>query len=378
MDIEKKSSQQVIKSNNTNMILKLIHSNKSLSRAELKRMTGLAPTTVSTLVDELIASGIVKEKGVVNTKGSGRKAVSVEINPSGRYFAGVEIESEKVVIGIYDLKFQEVFYKETEIGDYDKILRFIVDSIENQQQELLGEICSVVIGVSGIIDTKNNRVLLSTVMDIKDENFAYDIKAHFPNMDVTLLNASSLIAYAEKEKRGVKDLITVDIGKGVGSGIIIDGRIYTGASGTAGEFGHISIDMNGELCKCGNRGCTEIYTNTHALRRRAAKILGEDRVSLERIYNEAINNNQGIIDLINEVAEVLSFAIVGLVNMMAPQIIIISGKITELGEVFLVPLKKSVRKKCSLRNTEIEFSSVAGNPVTLGGAQYAFEKMLKD
>ncbi len=372
----KKSSLKVIKKSNKNMLLKLIHDSEYTSRAELKRTTRLAPTTVSTLVDELIESGLVRETGILDTGKIGRKAVSIEINPGGRYFAGVEIGSEKIIIDIYDLRFNIVFNRESETGTYKEILDFIISSLKDFYNESKIGIYSVVIGVSGIVDPQNNKILLSTVMDIKDENFVCDIKKEFPKIDVILQNTSALIAYAEMEEREVLDLVSVDIGKGVGSGIIIGGEIYTGAGGTAGEFGHVSIDMNGEVCKCGNRGCTEIYTNTDRIRKRAAKILGEDKVSLKRIYDEASGGNEEIIALIEEITQILSFAFVGLINMLAPESIVISGKIKELSEVFLNPLEKAVKDKCSMRQTVLEYSSIEGNAITLGGAEYAFEKMI--
>ena len=239
----KKSSLKVIKKSNKNMLLKLIHDSEYTSRAELKRITRLAPTTVSTLVDELIESGLVRETGILDTGKIGRKAVSIEINPSGRYFAGVEIGNEKIIIDIYDLRFNNVFSRESETGTYKEILDFIISSLKAFYEEHGIKIYSVVIGVSGIVDSHKNKILLSTVMDIADENFVCDIKKEFPKMDVILQNTSALIAYAEKEKRDVLDLVSVDIGKGVGSGIIIGGEIYTGAGGTAGEFGHVSIDV---------------------------------------------------------------------------------------------------------------------------------------
>ncbi len=374
----RKISQQVIKNNNKNMLLKLIHDSKCISRAKLRRMTGLAPTTVSTLVDELLCDGLVRETGMLETGNIGRRAVSIEIDPKGRYFAGVEIESERLAVGIYDLRFNEVLHSEADSGSYEEALCFILSTLKLAEEKLKSEIYSVTVGVSGIVDMKNNKILLSTVMDISDENFAKDIMAHFPNTRVILVNASGLIAYAEKERRGARDLVSVDIGKGVGSGIIIDGRIYTGAGGTAGEFGHISVDKNGELCKCGNRGCTELYTNTDVIRKRAGLLLGGGKPSLVRVKEEAERGNKEIIALIEEIAETLSVALVGLVNMMAPESVVISGKIKELGDEFLIPLKRAVGERCSMRQTEIEYSSVCGNAVTLGGAQYSFEKMIKN
>ena len=372
----KKSNLQAIKKSNKNLILKLICEHKTISRAELRRLTGLAPTTVSTQVEELIEKGLVKETGMFDTGSIGRKAVSIEINPEGRYFAGVEIDDGKVAIGVYDLRFNEVLYYEAAIRSYDEIIHFIIESLKDANNKLKANVYSTAIGISGVVDMKNNRVLLSTVVDVVGENFAADIRAEFEKMDVFLVNSSGLIAYAEMEKRGIKDLVTVDIGKGVGAGIIIDGNIYTGAGGTAGEFGHISVDMNGEKCKCGNRGCTELYTNTDEIRRKAEKILGEENVSLSRIRKEAEDGNKEIIDMVSHTAEILSYALVGLVNMMAPESVVINGRIKELGDVFLHPLKVAVGEKCSLRQTQIEYSSVEGNAVTLGGAQYTFENMI--
>ena len=325
----------------------------------------------------MITEGIEKETGVYDTGGIGRKAVAIEINPGGKYFAGVEIESDFTFVDIYDLCFNLVCRDKTETGDYIKTKDFIIDCLKNGEKKLNSKIHSVSIGVSGIVDPKTSKILLSTVVDIEDENFVFDIQSEFPDAFVYLLNSSGLIAFAEKEQRDVMDLVTVDIGKGVGSGIIIDGQIYTGAGGTAGEFGHISVDMNGEKCKCGNRGCTEIYTNTHTIRRKAATILGVEKVTLKEVKELAENGNAEICNLLNEVSGILAVALIGLFNMMAPESVVISGKIKELGNAFLVPLINAVSDKCSLKTTQIEFSSVDGNPVTLGGAKLAFAKMLK-
>lgn len=372
----KKSSIKVVKRKNTSMLLRYIHSEKDLSRAELKRLTGLSPTTVSTLVDELIEEGLVKETGVLETKSSGRKAVSLEINPSGRHFAGIEIDGEKIVVDVYDLKFNLVLHKDTESKSYPEILKFIVDALKEAEDEENAKIYSIIIGFSGIIDAKLSKTLLSTVVDISYGDFVADIKSEFMSARVELLNTSELIAFAEKEKRNLNDLISIDIGKGVGSGIIIDGKIYKGVGGTAGEFGHISVDMNGPVCKCGNRGCTELYTNTTVIKERAKKILNKDKISLADIMKESENGNEEIKAMLSDIAQILSFSVVGLINMMAPESIVISGKITELGDEFLNPLKIAVAQKCSVTKTQIEYSKVKGNNVTLGAAQYAFSKML--
>ena len=134
--------------------------------------------------------------------------------------------------------------------------------------------------------------------------------------------------------------------------------------------------MNGPVCKCGNRGCTELYTNTTVIKERAKKILNKDKISLADIKKESENGNEKIKAMLSDIAQILSFSVVSLINMMAPESIVISGKITELGGEFLNPLKIAVAQKCSVTKTQIEYSKVKGNNVTLGAAQYAFSKML--
>ena len=195
---------------------------------------------------------------------------------------------------MYDLKFNLILHKDAESDNYPEILKFIFDTLKEAENSQNAKIFSIIIGFSGIIDAKLSKTLLSTVADISYGDFVADIKSEFMGARVELLNTSELIAFAEKEKRNSSDLISIDIGNGVGSGIIIDGKIYKGAGGTAGEFGHISVDMNGPVCKCGNRGCTELYTNTTVIKERAKKILNTDKVSLADIKKESQNGNEKI------------------------------------------------------------------------------------
>ncbi len=368
-----KSSIQVVKAQNMNMLFNLLHENETLSRVELKRMTGLSPTTVSSLIDELIEKDLVMETGILDTGSIGRKAVSLTINPKGRHFAGIEIDGERIIIDIYDLTFFRVYHAEKELDNYEDTLDFLVSSLKN----LSGmKIYSIIIGFSGVLVKKGTGTFISTVTDISYEDLTRDIEKEFPEANVEMLNSSSLIAFAEKEERQLSDLISIDIGKGVGSGIIIDGKIYKGAGGTAGEFGHVSVNMDGPYCKCGNRGCTELYTNTSVIRKKAAEILGLEKVSLKTVRKEAEGGNAEIIKLLSDTAEILSIALVSLINMMAPESVVIGGKIKELGESFLEPLKKAVSEKCFLGETKIEFSLVSGNSATLGAAKYSYTQML--
>ncbi len=367
-----KSSIQTVKTQNMNMLFNLLHENKNLSRVELKRMTGLSPTTVSSLIDELIEKELVIETGILDTGSIGRKAVSLTINPKGRHFVGIEIDGERIIIDIYDLTFFRVYHSEKELESYEDTLEFIVSSLKSMTGM---KIYSVIIGFSGVLTKKGANNFISTVTDISYGDLARDVAEEFPDASVELLNSSSLIAFAEKEERNLSDLISIDIGKGVGSGIIIDGKIYKGAGGTAGEFGHISVNMEGPLCKCGNRGCTELYTNTGVIRKKATEILKVEKVSLKAIYNEAEKGNIEIIKMISEIAEILSVALVGLINMMAPESVVIGGKIKELGEFFLEPLKKAVEEKCFIGETKIEYSEVPGNSATLGAAKYSYTQM---
>ncbi|MGN1058942.1 MAG: ROK family protein, partial [Clostridia bacterium] len=248
MEIRGKSSQQMIKDANLKLIFSLIGEYEPISRADLKKMTGLSATTVSTLCEELLLKKLIVEIGMKESATSGRKAILLSINPNGGYFCGVEI-GQSLCLDVYDLNFRRIAGEKRPVSDWKQLAACIASVLKKLAPDLKqhGAMLGLTVGVPASIDTENNRILSSTVLEQLDpeEDVIGELQKTFPEIPILLCNDSSLIAYAEKEfGNHARNLVSIDISEGVGSGIVIDGGIYAGSGGMAGEFGHVSVDLN--------------------------------------------------------------------------------------------------------------------------------------
>lgn len=366
-----KSSQQVIKESNIKLVFSLIHKHGPLSRADIKKMTGLSATTVSSLVEELLADGFVNEGGVKSSTTSGRKAVLLHINPDGGYFIGIDVRKGLIVADTYALDFTPVFHTTVPTTMGEKLALGILRAISNASRDR--RILGITVGLPGVVDNASNTVVSSTVIDAKTAHDVYQtVREALPDAKFFLRNNSGLIAYAEKEfgmHGNVNNLVSVDIDDGVGAGIILDGTIYDGANGMAGEFGHITIDYKGELCKCGSYGCLELTASVPSILKKTCSS------SLETLKTKLDEGNIDITEIVDNVARALAFGINNIINIVDPEFIVICGSIRTLGDYLLTPLKNYVQQIAFVKNKKIEYSAINGNAVTLGGARFSFDEM---
>lgn len=394
-------NQQLVKESNLTLIFSLINKHEPVSRAELANITGLSPTTVSSLTEELLDSGMVIETGTGTTTTSGRKPIMLEVNPQGGYVISVEMVEEGFNLCIYNLKCDEISGNSYVVSNYDaigqeivKVIDRIINDTEMQEEKLLG-IC---LGIPGILDKDNNRVISSTVLPINEANDFYNIlKDRFESIPVLVENESSFSAYAEKEfgvNGDIKNLVRIDINTGIGSGVVVDRKIFTGSFGLAGEIGHVSIDMNGPRCKCGNRGCLEVLASIPALCQRVifAMMSGREtvikgmvdndynRIDIEVVKKALDIGDELAVEVVDEIASKLAFGINNVINIFNPQVVVIGGKIKALGDYLVYKIKERldiIGLKPGIRNVEVCFSSLENNTVTLGGARYVLDNIFK-
>lgn len=392
---------QLVKETNLALIFNLINKHQPVSRAELAHITRLSPTTVSSLTEELIESGVVVETGAVKTSAIGRKPIMLEINSGGGFVASVEMVEDGFFCTIYDLKYTEVDGGKNTVAHYTGIGTEIVKEIEHllvknniKDDKLLG-IC---IGIPGLLDLENNRVISSTVIPIDESNNFYsDIKRKYYDIPVMLGNESCFCAYAEKEfgmNGNIRNLVFIDINIGIGAGIILDGQIYTGSFGLAGEVGHISIDFNGPRCKCGNRGCLETLASIPALSQKilfammsgretiVKDILGNDYNKIGvNVIKEAMDKEDGLVlELVDDTAEKLAHGINNIINLFNPEVIVVGGEIAKLGDVFLQRVDahlKSMELKPNIDRIRVKYSGLGDRAGTLGGAKYVLDNVFK-
>ena len=366
-----KSSQQLIKESNRKLVFSLINRHGAISRADIKKITRLSATTVSSLAEELIVDGLVAEGGVKDSSTSGRKAVLLHVCPEGGAFIGLDIQKNRIIADAYGLDFSPTFHTAIPFADSEEWTAPLLQALSAaaQGRRVLG----VTIGFPGVIDAAENTLVSSTVLDTEHAANIYQlVKELLPEVIVRLRNNSGLIAYAEKEfgaHGAVNNLVYIDIDDGVGAGIILGGAIYDGSNGMAGEFGHISVDYHGKRCKCGSYGCLEQTASVPAILEKT------QCATLEQLRKKLDSGDAETLSLVDDTAKALAFGINNIINIIDPELIVIGGLIRELGTYLLTPLRQYISRISLLKNKPVEYSVLEGNLVTLGGARFSFDEM---
>jgi predicted NBD/HSP70 family sugar kinase len=215
-----------------------------------------------------------------------------------------------------------------------------------------------------------------------------------PRFGVPVLidNDANLGALAEcwwGAARGLDDFTYIKVATGIGSGHFIGGTIYRGATGVAGELGHVTIDPNGKPCSCGNRGCLVTYVGSKALMARARELapsypdstLASATLTSSGIEDAAIAGDPLATQVIFEAAEYLGIAVAGMLNVMNPAAIILGGSITRLGERLLAPLRETVLQRTfvgAVASSRILASELGSRDVALGAATLVLDAALRD
>ena len=336
--MKKATNATSMKEKNKKLILHII-SQKECSRADISRITGLTKAAVTMIIDELISEGYVEEY-TSDYVGVGRKPIYLKLRENSAYAIGVNITRKKYEVGIVNLCGDIVISEEFAIAKpkeaIDKIKATISEQIKAtdiENEKILG----IGITTPGPVNYKENTIL-------NPPNFSawHNLKFDF-SPSIRLENIANAAALAEKyfgKCIDTENYIMITVDEGIGSGIIVDNKIYRGNSGRGNEVGHISIDYNGRVCECGNVGCLEKYASIPS-------ILDGTGYSL---WKEVIDNADAA--LITQEAGYLSFAITTVVNLFDISSILLSGDIAYKGEILATEIKKKVLNS-SLNKDEI-------------------------
>ena len=390
---------QRVKETNLALLFQLIYSRCPVSRAELAKTTGLSPTTVSSLAAELLENNLIIEKGVGISTTSGRKPIMLEINPVGSYVFSIELREKDVICSLYDIICQLVDSEVAIVQDFRKISTIILDlmsGILHGKGIFREKICGICVGVPALIDMETQKIIASTIIPIESDNdLVSQLREAFPDVPVYLENESGLSAYAEKEFGGSTDarnIVYMDIGTGIGAGIILNGRLYTGAYGLAGEVGHMSINLDGPRCKCGNRGCFEIMAGIPALTQKLlfqmmsgretvlTSMVGTayQKINTELLVQAYMQKDAVMLEVLDEIAYCLASGINNVINLFNPQVVVLGGEMIRFGSNLLDKIQENLNAIALRPNpgtVDVRFTKLGAESSTLGGARYALDKV---
>lgn len=372
----KSGNVKLMKKMNVALIINQIRKHGPVSRTDITKMTDLSPTTVSTLVEELLKNKLIVEVGVGESKG-GRKPILLDLNPTGKYMISIYISVDSLYVALLNLRFSIIDSLSVSLqSPAQKYLIYqIISSIDKlilkakiDQKNIIG----MGIGATGIIDKENGIITYSAALNLEKFPISEKLKLKY-NFPIYLENDANLAALGEKEfghANNFSNYLYIMIGAGIGSGIIIDNQIYHGKYGGAGEFGHIIIEKNGPQCECGNYGCL----NSVLL----PLIPIQSKEKLSSSFNLNTDNKLYESNNYKEFCQYLGIAISNYIKLFDPEAIIFGGEIAKVvSNRFYQDMRNTINRlilKGMNENLPVLPSIVEENPVILGGASLCFNK----
>lgn len=337
--------------------------NGSSTLTDLAREMDLSVPTVTKFISEMCEEGYINDYGKLETSG-GRHPSLYGLNPESGYFIGVDIKQFSINIGLMNFKGDMVELKmniphkfENTPESLDSLCKQIISFIKKINIEA-EKILNININISGRVNPESGYSF--SLFNFEERPLA-EILTEKIGYNVSIDNDTRAMTYGEFLKgcvKGEKDIIFVNASWGLGIGIIINGKIYTGKSGFSGEFGHTNVFDNEIICHCGKKGCLETEASGSALHRTLIERVqnGENSILSERI---AVKNNPLTLDeiistvnkedllcieIVEEIGQKLGKQIAGLINIFNPELVIIGGTLSMTGDYLTQPIKTAIRK----------------------------------
>ncbi|MBK9208463.1 MAG: ROK family transcriptional regulator [Anaerolineales bacterium] len=272
--VKNTADQTTVREKNLSSVLRLVHSQSPISRAQLAIATGLNKSTISSLIDELIAQNFVYEAGI-NSGAAGRPATKLEINPHAGLIVGVELGVDFVTVAVTDL-LGNILWRYKEDADpaegQDKMINqtlLIVKEAMTVNKKKGGRFFGIGLSTPGTVDLKEGVLIFAPNLHWRNVPFR-KIFSDYTKLNVYIENDANAATIAEHlfgTARECRDFLFVFAGVGIGSGLFLNGNLYRGKNGYAGEIGHspIMAEPSPTVCHCGNRGCWETYANQYSI-----------------------------------------------------------------------------------------------------------------
>lgn len=381
--METPGSQSSLHRANLERVVRAVRMAGSLTQAEIARATGLSAATVSNIVRELKDGGTVD---VTPTSAGGRRARSVSLSGDAGIVIGVDFGHTHLRVAVGNLAHQ-VLAEEAEPLDVDASAAEGFDRAEQLVTRLIAEtgigrdkVVGVGLGVPGPIDVSSGTLGSTSILPgWGGINPADELSARL-GVPVHVDNDANLGALGELvwgSGRGVKDLAYIKVASGVGAGLVIDGRVYRGPGGTAGEIGHITLDESGPVCRCGNRGCLETFTAARYVLPLLQSSHGAD-LTMERVVQLAREGDPGCRRVIADVGRHIGSGIANLCNLLNPSRVILGGDLAEAGELVLAPIRDSVSRYAipsAARQLSLAQGALGGRAEVLGALALVLSEM---
>jgi predicted NBD/HSP70 family sugar kinase len=381
---------QVSLLNENAKIVQALYYNETLSSTDISAYIGKSIPHSIKVLNELIQEGCIEARGYASSSG-GRKPLRYSLIADTCYIVSVAMSQYKARIVAMDMNNRFV----TEIVQHDFDIHTLqADELVNYINEFISatalekkKVLGIGITMPGFIDTE--RGINYSFLDVQGQTLVEYIQQNIA-LPVFIENDSTSIALGEQKfgvARQQNDAMIVNLGWGIGLGMIVDGKIFRGHSGLAGEFSHIPLIKNGKLCSCGKHGCLETEASLIAITKKAqaeieqgqiSSLAKYDHITADALIAEAVKGDTLSVKLISEAAYTVGQGIAILIHIMNPAVIVLSGKASVVGRLWLSPIQQAINEHCIPRlahGTELMVSNLNSKAQLIGGAVLVVESI---
>ncbi|MGY4688636.1 ROK family transcriptional regulator [Salibacterium sp. K-3] len=379
----KTGDQELVKKINKSIVLQTIQASSPISRAQISKESGLNKATVSGLVSELMEEQFVLEIGTGLSSG-GRKPVMLYFNKAAGCAIGIDLGVNYILAVLTDLQGHVIEKVEEPLDDSSlhvvlPMMKEIVSGLMERQPYSPYGVVGIGIGVPGITDN-NGTILFAPNLHWEHVDLKQDLEQSF-QLPVVVENEAKAGAHGENihgAGKASSDFVYISLGIGIGTGIIIDNKLYKGAKGISGEMGHFTIDANGKKCRCGNKGCWELYSSESTLLEQAGKLssLEGGDITLGRLIQEAEAGNSEVLSLFSRIGEYAGIGLTNVVNTFNPEQIIIGNRLSKLRPWLENPIHHVLEQRLLpyfYNGLELSFSEFGIESCALGSAAFSIE-----
>jgi len=338
------ATSNTVRSINRRIILDLIRTRQPVSRADLARLSGLQRSTVSLITEQLLTERWITQ-GALGHLPRGRKPRFLHLNIERAGIIGVNVRPTTTTIALANLNAQFIAHESFQTNEDANV--FIEDLTGRLQSfiKLHPDTCFEGIGVSmpGRVDSNSRKLVFAPNLGWRDVDLQTPLE-RATGLLVEIENAANACALAEiwfdRRSNGMQDLIAVTVSEGIGTGIITNGQLLRGVNGVAGEFGHVSLNESGPLCKCGNHGCWEVYASNTAAINEYVRITSSanskklnirdesSKPSIDDILHLSEQGDAKAVEVIERMGYYLGVGFSMLISGISPSMIVVIGEIT--------------------------------------------------
>lgn len=344
------ANRDLMRRMNEASVFGIIHDAGPISRTEIARLSGLSPAAITGITAALIEDGIVMEESTGVSTG-GRRPTLLAINRAAAVAIGVKLTTEHVVVALTDLGANPVEQRSVPLGEdlapeaVTDVLGAVIDEVRRAHRDR--RIIGLGIGMAGVIDRDAGTCRFSPFLPWRDVPIR-DMVAGRTGLPVIVENDVNALTIAERwfgVGAATPDFLVVTLGRGVGMGIMLRGRLYRGARDGAGEFGHVTIVEGGARCNCGKRGCLEAYISEPALQQAVIDVTGQE-IPLDDAADRARAGDGQLATVFRDAGRLLGLALANTISVLNPGLVILSGEGSRVIDLMLPSLRETCAREC--------------------------------